>query len=118
MIANRIKSLREKMGISQIKLAEIVNLSQQAIAKWETNKSEPDIEMLFKLSKIFKVSVSYLTGETNDPTPPDKKNIAPEAYPGQAEDLKKIWELAKDLSVEQIKSAISYIDFLNSQSDE
>ena len=65
MIAKRIKLLRERKGFTQKQLAEILNLSQQAIAKWETGKSEPDVKMINKLAELFEVDVSYLIGNTN-----------------------------------------------------
>lgn len=48
------------------KLADELNLSQQAIGKWETGVSEPDSETLSKLATIFDVSVDNLLGRTND----------------------------------------------------
>jgi len=74
MISKRIKELRNKKEISQRDLAEILGLSQQAIAKWEIGKSEPDIETLKKLSAIFEVDIKYLLGEIDIPVYYNTKN--------------------------------------------
>lgn len=60
IISERIKELRNQNNISQQKLADLLNLTQQAIQKWERGKSEPNIEAIIKMSKIFNVTVSYL----------------------------------------------------------
>ena len=62
MIAEKLKELRKKTKISQEKLGKLVNVSQQAVAKWESNIAEPDQETLLKLAEIFNVSTDYLLG--------------------------------------------------------
>ena len=63
----RLKLLREKESISQKKLGEILNMSQQAIAKWETGAASPDPVMLIKIADYFGVSIDYLVGRTDNP---------------------------------------------------
>jgi len=63
MVKN-LRLLREEKGISQQKLADMLNISQQAIFKYEKTANEPDISTLIKLSEIFDVSVDYLIGNT------------------------------------------------------
>lgn len=65
MFAKRLKELRDENGISQAKLAELTNITQQAIGKWETGKSTPDPEMIVKLANLLDVSTDYLLGNTN-----------------------------------------------------
>ncbi|MBQ8780811.1 MAG: helix-turn-helix transcriptional regulator [Oscillospiraceae bacterium] len=72
MIKN-LRLLREENGISQQKLAEMLNISQQAVFKYEKTASEPDISTLIKIADIFNVTVDYLIGnseikEKNAPT--------------------------------------------------
>ena len=62
MIADRIKQLRISKGMTQNDLAVLVNLTQQAIAKWEKGTSEPDTARLSTLSQHFGVSADYLLG--------------------------------------------------------
>ena len=65
MLQNRLKELRTQKGISQRALGEILNMSQQAIAKWEIGTASPDPVMLNKIADYFNVTVDYLTGHTN-----------------------------------------------------
>ena len=56
----KIQNLRKQVGISQEQLAERLNVTRQAISKWETGECLPDIENILQLSDIFGVSVDYL----------------------------------------------------------
>ena len=61
MVKN-LRLLREEKGISQQKLADMLNISQQAVFKYEKTASEPDISTLIKLADIFDVTVDFLIG--------------------------------------------------------
>ncbi|MFT8318354.1 MAG: helix-turn-helix transcriptional regulator [Sporolactobacillus sp.] len=56
----RIKSKREELGWSQEKLADALNVSRQAVSKWENGSSYPDIEKLIDISDIFQISLDEL----------------------------------------------------------
>ena len=55
-----IKELREKHHMTQVELAEKLNVSDKTISKWETAKGYPDISLLEPLAKVFDVSVTEL----------------------------------------------------------
>lgn len=55
MLKDKIKKLKIEHKISQAKLGNILNISEQAIAKWEFGKSEPDSENIVKLSEILSI---------------------------------------------------------------
>lgn len=57
---DNIKSERKKLGITQEQLAEMINVSRQAISKWESNQGYPETEKLILLSKKLNVSIDYL----------------------------------------------------------
>ena len=57
-----ILDLREKHGLSQDELAEKLFVTRQAVSRWETGKTTPDIDTLKKLSKLFDVSINTLLG--------------------------------------------------------
>jgi len=60
-----IKTLREKKGLTQTELAEILGVSSKAISKWETAKGLPDISLIEPLANALAVSVMELmTGNT------------------------------------------------------
>ena len=58
----RLKELRIENGYSQIDIAKKLNMSKMAISHWENGNSEPSIEQLKILAKLFDVSVDYLIG--------------------------------------------------------
>ncbi|MFT4143331.1 MAG: helix-turn-helix transcriptional regulator [Mobilitalea sp.] len=65
-LGNRIKTEREKLNMSQDELAQKMDISRQAISKWETGNSYPDIEKILKLSQIFNLSLDELVkGDKN-----------------------------------------------------
>ena len=59
-VGERIQDLRKKKGFSQEKLAEYLNMSRQAVAKWEQNVCEPNLECLAEMSDLFGVDLDYL----------------------------------------------------------
>ena len=59
-IGTRIQELRKKKNISQEELANVMNVSRQAVSKWESNLSAPDIEKIIDLCEYFQVSSDYL----------------------------------------------------------
>ena len=60
ILADKIVDLRKKSGWSQEELAEKMNVSRQAISKWEGAQSVPDMGRIIQLSEIFGVSTDYL----------------------------------------------------------
>ncbi len=69
-IADRLKELRKKAGYSQEQLAEMLNISRQAVSKWESAQGNPDIENLIKLTEIYNVSADYiLSGQEKEEVP-------------------------------------------------
>lgn len=62
IFAQRLKSLRKEIGLSQEALAKKLNLDKSTVAKYETEKISPSIEMLIIFAKFFKVSSDYLLG--------------------------------------------------------
>lgn len=59
-IADRIQILRKSRGISQEELAEKMGVSRQAVSKWESEQSSPDIDKIVLLSEYFDVTTDYL----------------------------------------------------------
>ncbi|MCL2563820.1 MAG: helix-turn-helix domain-containing protein [Oscillospiraceae bacterium] len=59
-IADRIQSLRKTKGISQEELADKIGVSRQAVSKWESEQSLPDMDKVILLSDFFEVTTDYL----------------------------------------------------------
>lgn len=60
ILADKIIRLRKKNGWSQEELAEKMNVSRQAVSKWESAQAIPDLERILQLSSIFGVTTDYL----------------------------------------------------------
>ena len=59
-MADRIQYLRKSKGISQEELADKVGVSRQAVSKWESEQSTPDLEKIIILSEFFGVTTDYI----------------------------------------------------------
>lgn len=59
-ISENLCLLRQKTGYTQESLAEIISVSRQSIAKWESGDSLPDIMNCTKLASLFKISLDEL----------------------------------------------------------
>jgi transcriptional regulator with XRE-family HTH domain len=58
-----IRNKRQALGMSQKDLAEVLNISDKAVSKWERGKTFPDISMLIPLSEALEISLyDLLTG--------------------------------------------------------
>lgn len=68
-LGQRIAQKRKEQGLSQEGLGERLGVSRQAIYKWESDASLPEIDKLITLSQIFSVSVGWLLGVEEDATP-------------------------------------------------
>lgn len=62
MFGQKIKELREKEFLTQVKFAKIIGVSQPTVAAWELETREPNIDALIKIAKHFNISVDYLVG--------------------------------------------------------
>ena len=74
-LPEKLYTLRKKSGLSQEQLAEALNVSRQAISKWEGGSAMPESDKLLALSNYFGVSLDYLL-----------KDGAPNAAPAEAQD--------------------------------
>ena len=64
-IGERIMALRKEKNISQTELAKRLNVSRQAVSKWEQGVSSPDTERLIRLAEILGTEVEYLATGTH-----------------------------------------------------
>lgn len=65
IFGERLKELRTERNLSQKDLAKILGTTNSSICDWETDRAQPDMEMLVKLADYFKVTVDYLLGRTD-----------------------------------------------------
>ena len=63
----RLKELRTKRHISQVKLAMDLSMNQNSISRYENGEREADYKTLMAFADYFGVSVDYLLGRTDNP---------------------------------------------------
>lgn len=66
-VADRLRSLRESVRLSQVKMAEIVGVRQSSLNRYEQNQSSPSFETLSRYADYFDVSMDYIFGRTDCP---------------------------------------------------
>lgn len=98
-VGQRIAQKRKELGLSQEGLGEQLGVSRQAIYKWESDASLPEIDKLITLSKIFSVSVGWLLGvEEDEPetVSPDQEKLVEDVLSryqaAQPEPRKSVWD--------------------------
>jgi transcriptional regulator with XRE-family HTH domain len=69
MNGQRLKQSREKLGLTQESLAELVNLSVRNITRYENGESQPTADNLASMARVLNVSVDYLVNLSDSPSP-------------------------------------------------
>jgi len=103
MIGNRIKMLREEMGLKQEDLAKEISVSPSTIGMYEINKREPNNDITIRLSNFFNVSIDYLLGKT------DIKNIE-QSDTSTSSRIREVSKKMSKMSEEDMKKLESLID--------
>lgn len=77
-LGERIKQLRKDKSFTQQHVGSILNVTAQAISRWEKNETNPDLDMIVRIAELFDVSVEYIiTGKNkadNEQTDTSQKN--------------------------------------------
>ena len=76
-LGQRIAQKRKELGLSQESLGEQLGVSRQAIYKWESDASLPEIEKLIALSRLFSVTVGWLLGVEEESQPAGEEELTP-----------------------------------------
>lgn len=63
-LSSRLKELRNQYGYSQTELANYLNVTKQAISKWENGLSLPENEKLYLLAKLYGISIDEMLGNS------------------------------------------------------
>lgn len=81
-LKEKLVDLRKEKGLSQAELAEAINVSRQAISRWEVGSAIPSADNLMWLSKFYEVSMDELMGvATDDKQPTDEEQQATSKKP-------------------------------------
>ena len=74
-IADRIQYLRKQNGLSQEELADKISVSRQAVSKWESEQSTPDLDKIIVMSNLFEVTTDYILKGIEPVSTTSKKTI-------------------------------------------
>lgn len=111
----QLTKLRKRNNITQIELANLMNVKQYVISSWETGRSEPNISQIIKLCDIFKISTDYLLDRhiiiTNSEDEFNKviENINKDIKDDFTKDLIKIFENIPNNKKEKIINIVKEI---------
>ncbi len=94
MISDKIKELRNRSNMSQVKLSKALNVSRSTVNAWEMGISMPTIKYVIEMSKIFNTTTDYILEINNE----NLLNLS-------------------DLSKKQIKAILDIIDCLKNKTE-
>lgn len=126
MAYDRIFEIMKEKELTAYRVSKDTGISQASLADWRKGRSKPKIDKLQKLSEYFGVSISYLTGESNE-IDDTQQMQAPNGYyvdketAEYAEMLRTrpgarlLFSAAKDISKDDLQKAVEYIEFLKSK---
>lgn len=86
-LGEKITYARKKLGMSQIDLADAMNVSRQSVSKWEIGESNPEITKLKQLAEVLKVSLDWLLSEDDMSYQSNSTNVYTQTYPKWVEHL-------------------------------
>ena len=66
---NRIKEMRKKRNVTQVRLSIAAEVSQETISAYESGKAEPKMEKLVRIADFLNTTTDYLLGRINDDSP-------------------------------------------------
>ena len=101
---NKIRDFRRKMGLTQIELSNVLNISQASLSGYETGRIEPDMDMMKRLAHFFNTSLDDLFGVSIDTSTPDISDI----------DFALSGEI-RDLSDAEKQDVLDYVRFKRAQ---
>ena len=102
-IGLRFKRIRENRGLSQKDAADLIGVKYYQLGNYETNRSEPSIATLKKMSEVYRTTIDNLVGNTKL-----IKNAIAEGYINDEDEVVDIKELTKNLKaiVEKMEKEI------------
>ena len=71
---DRLRALRQDEDLTQAELSKALNIDRKTLSNYETAYRTPSIYSVIKMANYFNVSIDYLLGNTDIPTPYPKKH--------------------------------------------
>lgn len=126
MAYDRIFEIMKEKELTAYRVSKDTGISQASLADWRKGRSKPKIDKLQKLSEYFGVSISYLTGESDEIDDTQQMQVPNGHYVDKetaeyAEMLRTrpgarlLFSAAKDISKDDLQKAVEYIEFLKSK---
>lgn len=84
MLHEKLAELRAENNMSQFEVAEALNVSRQAISRWETGRAKPSTEKLIALSRLYGVPLDELVGDEPARVESGAENVESAASPHRA----------------------------------
>ncbi len=125
--AEKLYHLRTQNSYSQEVLAEKVNVSRQAISKWELGLTLPDTDKIVALSKVFDVSIDYLLKDEIKVNKDESLDRLVLRFLGSAQSMEAISRelvdimqdgMVDDMERERVKEIVSMLDDISVIIDE
>nr|WP_325181388.1 helix-turn-helix transcriptional regulator [uncultured Oscillibacter sp.] len=69
VLPKRLKKCRKSTGLPQIKVAIYCDITERSYQNYELGIREPKVSILMRIAQFYGVSIDYLVGLTDDPTP-------------------------------------------------
>ncbi|AEJ44413.1 helix-turn-helix domain-containing protein [Alicyclobacillus acidocaldarius] len=81
LLGERLRFLRKERNLRRDDVAAAIGVTPRLITFYETGDKTPSLEAAMKLADFFNVSLDYLVGRTDDPTPPTRSSSSSERDP-------------------------------------
>lgn len=66
ILSKRLKECRKELGFTQLQVATYCDITEKAYQNYELMTREPKLEVLIRIANLYKVSLDYLVGRTDD----------------------------------------------------
>jgi len=120
VFGRRLKILRDRTGLNQDSIAKEIGISRSRYSHYETNRVEPDLDLIRKLSDYHNVTTDYLLGKTDDPhvTEGDKKSAIIERIKAEFPDADLMFNDLASFTAEDMQDVYDFIKFKKSQKED
>ena len=76
ILAKRLRDCRETIGYTQRQVSIYCDITEHAYQNYEAARQEPKLSIITRIAVFYKVSLDYLVGLTDDPTPYNRKRAS------------------------------------------
>lgn len=115
-----LRVLRDRKGVKQQDVAEYLGVDRSTYAKYESGASEPNIDMLNKLTEYYHVSLDYLITGKEKETPLVNGDPELTVYLEELRtrpEMRMLFDVTKDATLEDVQTAVKIIEALRGKPD-